>query len=111
MVVGFLFGGSKQIGVGDLSGPVGIFKIVGFYASGGILSLLAFIAFLSVNIGIINLLPIPALDGGRILFISIEAVTRRKIPRKVDAIVNNVFFVLLLLLLLFVTFKDIVRLF
>jgi regulator of sigma E protease len=111
MVVGFLFGGSKQIGVGDLSGPVGIFKIVGFYASGGILSLLAFIAFLSVNIGIINLLPIPALDGGRILFISIEAVTRKKIPRKVDAIVNNVFFVLLLLLLLFVTFKDIVRLF
>ncbi len=111
MVVGFLFGGSKQIGVGDLSGPVGIFNIVGMFARSGILSLLSFIAFLSVNIGIINLLPIPALDGGRILFISIEAVSRKRIPRKVDAIVNNVFFVLLLLLLLFVTFKDIVRLF
>lgn len=111
MVVGFLFGGSKQIGVGDLSGPVGIFNIVGMFARSGILSLLAFIAFLSVNIGILNLLPIPALDGGRILFISIEAITRKRIPRKVDAIVNNIFFVLLLLLLLFVTFKDILRLF
>lgn len=111
MVVGFLFGGSKQIGVGDLSGPVGIFNIVGMFARSGILSLLAFIAFLSVNIGILNLLPIPALDGGRILFISIEAITRKRIPRKVDAIVNNVFFILLLLLILFVTFKDILRLF
>lgn len=111
MVVGFLFGGSKQIGVGDLSGPVGIFNIVGMFARSGILSLLAFIAFLSVNIGILNLLPIPALDGGRILFISIEAISRKKIPRKVDVIVNNIFFVLLLLLLLFVTFKDILRLF
>lgn len=110
-VVGFLFGGSKQIGLGDLSGPVGIFNIVGMFARNGILSLLAFIAFLSVNIGIINLLPIPALDGGRILFISIEAISGKKIPRKVDVLVNNIFFILLLLLFVFITFNDVLRLF
>lgn len=110
-VVGFLFGGSKQIGLGDLSGPIGIFNIVGMFARNGLLSLLSFIAFLSVNVGIINLLPIPALDGGRVLFISIEAVTRKKIPRKVDVLVNNIFFILLLLLFVFITFNDVLRLF
>ena len=111
MVVGFLFGGSKQIGISDLSGPVGIFNIVGMFARNGLLSLLAFIAFLSVNIGFINLLPIPALDGGRILFSTIEAISGKKIPRKVDVMVNNIFFILLLLLFVYVTFNDILRLF
>lgn len=109
-VLGFLFGGSSQIGLSDLSGPVGIFNIVGAVAKDGFLSLLSFIAFLSVNIGIINLLPIPALDGGRILFISIEAATKKKIPRKVDVLINNAFFILLMVLFLYVTFNDVLRL-
>lgn len=111
MVLKFLFGGSKQIGVGQLSGPVGIFNIVGQIARQGFLSLLTFIAFLSVNIGVLNLLPIPALDGGRILFISIEGITRKRIPRKTENLVNNVFFILLMLLFVYVTFNDVLRLF
>ncbi|MFA6683250.1 MAG: RIP metalloprotease RseP [Acholeplasmataceae bacterium] len=111
MVLKFLFGGSKQVGIKQLSGPVGIFNIVGLFAREGVLSLLSFIGFLSVNIGVLNLLPIPALDGGRIVFISIEGVTRKKIPRKTENLINNVFFILLMLLFVYVTFNDILRLF
>lgn len=110
-VLGLLFGGSEQIGVNDLSGPVGIFNIVGMYVQAGFIALLGFIAFLSVNIGIMNLLPIPALDGGKVLFISIEAITKKRIPRNVDNIVNNIFFILLMVLFVYITFNDILRLF
>lgn len=106
-----LFGGSSQVGVGDLSGPIGIFNIIGQVMSQGWIALLAFAAFLSVNVGVLNLLPIPALDGGRILFISIEGVTRRKISKNVENIINNIFFFLLMALLIYVTFNDILRLF
>jgi regulator of sigma E protease len=58
-----------------------------------------------------NLLPIPALDGGRLLFLGYEAVTKKKIPAKFEAAVNNVFFILLLVLFIFVTFGDISRIF
>ena len=109
-IVGFLFGGSKQVGVSDLSGRVGIFNVIGKMMSQGFLTLLAFTAFLSVNVGVLNLLPIPALDGGRMLFITIEAVTRKKIPKKVDNLVNNIFFFLLMGLLIYVTINDIIRL-
>ncbi|MDY0316619.1 MAG: site-2 protease family protein, partial [Acholeplasmatales bacterium] len=64
-----------------------------------------------VNIGIMNLLPIPALDGGRILFISIEAISKKRIPRNVDNIVNNIFFILLMVLFVYITFNDVLRLF
>lgn len=100
----------RQVGVSDLSSFVGIFSLVETYVGAGILSLLAFVAMLSVNIGIVNLLPIPALDGGRILFLGIEAVSRKRIPRKVENIVNNVAFILLMILFIFVTYNDIVRL-
>ena len=68
-------------------------------------------ALLSVNIGIVNLLPIPALDGGRILFLLIEKITRKKPSKKVEAIINGVFFVLLMILFVYVTINDIIRLF
>lgn len=106
-----LFSPRSGIGVGDLSGPVGIFSLVSGAMAGGFYNLLIFIAFLSVNIGLLNLLPIPALDGGRIIFLGYEAVTRKKIPAKVEMIINNVFFLLLMGLFVFVTYKDIFRLF
>lgn len=65
---------------------------------------------LSVNIGVMNLLPIPALDGGRIMFLGYELVTRKKPSKKVENIINNVFFILLMILFVFVTYNDIVRL-
>lgn len=106
-----LFNPNEKIGVGDLSGPVGIFSLVSSAAAGGVLSLLIFTAFLSINIGLLNLLPIPALDGGQILFLGVEAVTGKKIPHKVANIINNVTFYLLLALIIFVSYNDILRLF
>lgn len=110
-IIGLLFGRSKQVNVSDLSGPVGIFNIIGQVMNQGFIALLSFAAFLSVNVGVMNLLPIPALDGGRILFISIEGVTRKKIPKNVDNIVNNIFFFLLMALFIYVTINDVLRIF
>ncbi len=102
--------GIRQVGVQDLSSFVGIFSLVQTFVSSGFLSLLAFTAMLSVNIGVMNLLPIPALDGGRIMFLGYEFVTRKKPSKKVENIINNVFFILLMILFVFVTYNDIVRL-
>ena len=110
-VLGLLFGGSNQIGLNDLSGPVGIFNIVGQYAKQGLASYLWFVAFLSVNIGVMNLLPIPALDGGRLIFLGVEAIIRRPLNKKVENTANNVMFFLLMALFVYVTFFDILRLF
>jgi regulator of sigma E protease len=102
---------AKDIGLGDLSGPVGIFSLVGQASKNGVLSFLSFVAFLSVNLGFMNLLPIPALDGGRILFIGIELVTKKTIKKKLENLLITITFVLLLALMAFVTFQDILRLF
>lgn len=101
--------GVRQIGVNNLSGIVGIYSLVGTYMSAGIIALLLFCALLSVNIGVMNLLPIPALDGGRILFIGIEAVTRRPLNRKVEAMINNIMFILLMLFMLYIAYNDVLR--
>lgn len=111
VTLGLLFNPSSGVGVGDLAGPVGIFSLVSNAASAGIISLLGFVAFLSVNIGLMNLLPIPALDGGRLVFLGYEAITKKKIPSKVELWVNNIFFILLMVLFVFVTWNDILRLF
>lgn len=109
--IGMLFSASSGVGVSDLAGPVGIFSLVSNAAQGGFINLLGFVAFLSVNIGLMNLLPIPALDGGRLLFLGYEAVSKKKIPAKVEGLVNNAFFILLLMLFVFVTWNDILRIF
>ncbi len=99
----------RQVGVSNLSGVVGIFGQIKSYVNTGFIPLLAFAALLSVNLGIVNLLPIPALDGGKILFVIIEAITKKKVPKKVEAIINGVFMLLLLGLMIFVTVNDIMR--
>ena len=103
--------GVRQIGVNNLSGFVGIFGIIQKYIGNGILPLMAFAAMLSVNIGIMNLLPIPALDGGRIVFLLVEAITKKKPSKKVESIINTVFFVLLMILFVYITIHDIIKLF
>lgn len=100
----------RQVGVSNLSSVVGIFGLVKQYVGAGILALMSLCAMLSVNIGIMNLLPIPALDGGRILFLLIEAVTKKKVPKKIENIITLVFFALFILLFLYVTYNDILRL-
>lgn len=94
----------------SVTGPVGIAGLVGDAASFGLISLLSFTAFISLNLAIINLLPIPALDGGRLLFVAIEAVIRRPINPKWMARVNLTGFTLLILLMIAVTYGDVTRL-
>lgn len=99
------------VAVKELSGPVGIYSLVGEQAKAGIQNILYLIAFLSINVGVINLIPLPAFDGGRILFLIIEKITKKPVPTKVENAIHNIGFFLLLALMLYVTFNDILRLF
>lgn len=96
----------------ELSGPVQIGVVVGNAAQhGGIIPLLHLTAFLSLNLGIINLLPFPALDGSRLVFLGIEAIRRRPTNPNVEGIIHMVGFALLIILMLIVTFQDIKKVF
>jgi regulator of sigma E protease len=106
-VIGSLFGGEK-VSV-EVAGPVGIVYFTKQVTELGFVYILQFIAILSVNLGIINILPFPALDGGRILFILIEKVKGSPVSAKVEHTIHTVGFMLLIGLMLFVTMKDIVR--
>jgi regulator of sigma E protease len=106
-VIGGLFQG--QVSVSDLAGPVYIAQKTGEAAQAGFSSLLVFVGLISVNLGVMNLLPIPALDGGRLLFVIIEAVRRRPIKASIANGLNLTGFVLLMILMVFVTYHDIVR--
>ncbi len=94
----------------SVSGPVGIVGLVGDATRLGFTYLLMFTAVISINLGVINLVPFPALDGGRILFVIIESIRRKAIDPKIANTVNSVGFILLILLMVIVTYKDIVRL-
>ena len=95
----------------QVTGPVGIVEHVGQAASFGLTSLLYFMAVISLNLAVINLLPIPALDGGRLVFVAIEAITRRPINPVWAGRMNLVGFGLLMLLMVVVTYNDILKLF
>jgi len=100
-----------RLSLSNLGGPVAMYGIVGELSSHGISALMFLTAFLAINLGVINLLPFPAVDGGRIVFILVETITRRKVPQKVEGIMHIVGFALLMLLMLYVTIMDIWRLF
>ena len=103
-----LFAGG-QIGVDDLGSFPSIYQATARAAEGGFRVLLSWVALLSVNLGILNLLPIPALDGGRLVFIGYEAVTGRKPNQKVENLLHMVAFFLLMGLMVFALFNDILR--
>jgi regulator of sigma E protease len=92
----------------DLSGPIGITKQIAKAADKGALEYLGIISALSVYLGLINLLPLPALDGGRALFLALESITRRRFNPRVEAAVHTAGFVLLLGVLIVVSVKDII---
>ena len=101
------------MGKGDMSavtGPVGIVGVVGDAAKFGFIYLLSFTALISVNLAVINLLPFPALDGGRLLFLLIEKIKGSRINPKIGNIVNMIGFGLLMVLMVFITYHDIVKL-
>jgi regulator of sigma E protease len=93
-----------------VAGPVGIVGLVGDASSLGLVHLLNFMAMISINLAIINMIPIPALDGGRLLFVAVESVTRRKIHAGVAGALNILGFAAIILLMLVITYNDIVNL-
>lgn len=95
----------------SVTGPVGIVGMVGEVRELGLSYLLTFTALISINLSVINLLPFPALDGGRLLFVAIEAVSRRPIPPRLFNVLNSAGFALLIFLMLLVTFQDIRNIF
>lgn len=102
---------NNDISISNLSGPVGIFTLAKTVASQGFLYILNLIGMLSVNVGLMNLLPIPALDGGRLVFLGYEAITKKKPSQKVETALITVTMILLFGLMIFVTFNDVLRLF
>jgi regulator of sigma E protease len=95
----------------ELMGPIGIFDFMGDRLQIGIVYFLKFIAILVIHLAIFNLLPIPALDGGKLLFLGIEAIRKKPIPQEIEQKITAFFFVLLITLLIFVTIEDIDRIF
>lgn len=109
ITVGYLFTGGIKLN--QLSGPVGIYSIVGETSKSGIANIIYLMAFLSINVGFINLIPIPAFDGGHILFIIIEKIKGSPVNPELENKIHTVFLMLLMLLMLVITFNDILRLF
>lgn len=95
----------------EISGPVGIAKITAEVVQLGWLKVLQFIIFLSINLGVINLVPFPALDGGRLVFVVVEWIRRgKRVPGHIENAVNTIGFMLLVLLIVVVTYKDVLKL-
>ena len=110
VTLGALFS-NNQITINELSGPVGIYVAVKQYLDTDILTFLSFVGLISANIGLVNLLPLPALDGGRIVFLGYELVTGKKVNKKVETALINIVFWLVMGLFVYITIKDIIGLF
>ena len=102
---------SGRYGIDQMSGPIGVTGAITEAAKTSAYSLFYMVVVISMNLGIFNLLPIPALDGGSILLLLIEIIIRKPIPQKVEAIIRTVGFVLLIGLVIIISFKDIINLF
>lgn len=99
------------VSISDLAGPIGIAQITGQYAQTGLISLVYFSAFISVNIGVLNLLPLPALDGGRLVFVLLEWLRRKPVNPELENKIHQWGLVALLSLMAVVSVGDIFRLF
>ena len=104
-----LIGG--EYGISAVSGPVGITKTVADVASQNLMDVLPIMALITINLGIFNLLPIPALDGGRLLFILFEMIARKPVPQKYESAVHAIGFIILIIFMILVMAKDIWALF
>lgn len=99
-----------EVSANNLSGPVGIYSIIDTVKSEGLETIIYITAYLSINVGIVNLIPIPVFDGGRVLLLIIEKIRNKKTNEKTELILNYVGFGLMILLMIYVTFNDIIRL-
>ena len=100
-----------KYGISAVSGPVGVTAAIGNAAKQSLSSLLPIMALITINLGIFNLLPLPALDGGRVLFILFEMIFRKPVPQKYETLVHGIGFALLIAFMLIITAKDIWSLF
>ena len=100
-----------KISLQALSGPVGMYEVVDQSIGYGISYMLYLVAFLSINVGFINILPFPAFDGGRVLFLIIEKIKGSPVNSKVENICHMIGFFLLILLMIYITIQDIFRFF
>jgi regulator of sigma E protease len=102
---------TRQLPADDITGPIGIFYYVGQAAKQGLFDVLFLAALISINLGLFNLLPIPALDGSKLVFLGFEAIRRRPVDPQKENLVHLVGFVLLISLMVLVMYRDIVRYF
>lgn len=93
----------------DVAGPVGIIFVIGEVAQTGFINLLVLTALISISLGIMNLLPIPALDGGRLFFLLVEAIRGKRIDPEKEGFIHFIGFALLIMLILFITYQDVLR--
>lgn len=100
-----------NIGLDALSGPVGMYSVVNTAAKFGIANIIFLMAYLSINLGVMNIIPFPAFDGGRLLFVLIEAIIKRKVDAKIEGYFHTIGFILIMMLMLYITFQDILNLF
>jgi regulator of sigma E protease len=108
-IVGNLITGN--IGLDALSGPVGMYTVVNTAAKYGLSNIIFLMAYLSINLGVLNILPFPAFDGGRLLFVIIEAIIGRKVDARIEGYFHTIGFILIMMLMLYITFQDILNLF
>ena len=108
-ILGGLFTGN--VSVSNLSGPVGIYTAVDVSSQSGLYGILYLVVLIGINVGVLNLLPIPAFDGGRIFFLLIEKIKGSPINTKVENVIHSVFFILLMGLMIYITIFDVLRLF
>ena len=99
-----------HVGVKELSGPVGVTDMLAETAKSSLVSFFSLVAFISINLGVMNLLPLPALDGGRLLFVLIELVIRRPVNRKYEAYIHAAGLALLMALMVYIPWQAVVRL-
>ena len=109
LIIGYLVTGTLKLNT--LSGPVGIFNVVGESAKAGLINLVYLVAYLCINVGFINIMPFPAFDGGRLLFLIIEKIKGSPVTPKIENTIHAVGFVFLMILMVVITYNDIVRLF
>ena len=114
VVLGGLFSEAQRTGdysplLNTVSGPVGIYFVIDYFKNLGIHIFLGIIADLSISLAIINLLPIPALDGGRVMILTVESILRKDLNEKIEAIIINISFIFLILLIIGIMLKDIIN--
>ena len=100
-----------KLSLSMMSGPVGIYNVVGSVSSAGFVNVVSLLCLICINVGFINLLPLPAFDGGHVVFIIIEKIKGSKVDPKIENTIHNIGFILLMILMVVITYNDIIKLF